>query len=88
MSELTDAIQKGDAARVTELIEADPALLQAHGQVTPILTAIYHGKNDIVLARLTNAGQLDPAFGHGGIRLYDITDPTLPVLLKCMHVFW
>jgi uncharacterized delta-60 repeat protein len=30
----------------------------------------YHGKNDIVLARLTNAGQPDPAFGHGGIRLY------------------
>ena len=48
MSELTDAIQKGDAARVSELIEANPALLQSHdGPATPILTAIYHGKNDI-----------------------------------------
>ncbi len=48
MSELTDAIQQGDAARVTELIEADPGLLQSHDSpVTPILTAIYHGKNDI-----------------------------------------
>src|SRR5687768_18554908 len=48
MSELTDAIQKGDAARVTELIEADPALLQSHdSSITPILTSIYYGKNDI-----------------------------------------
>jgi ankyrin repeat protein len=51
MSELIDAIQKGDAARLTELIDADPALLQSQdGPATPILTAIYHGKND--LARL------------------------------------
>ena len=48
MGALTDAIQKGDAARVSELIEANPALLQAHdGPATPLLTAIYHGKNDI-----------------------------------------
>ena len=47
MSELTDAIQKGDAALVAKLIDADPALLQAPGSPTPILTAIYHGKNDI-----------------------------------------
>ena len=48
MSELIDAIQKGDAARVTELLDTDPALLQSHDSpVTPIFTAIYHGKNDI-----------------------------------------
>jgi len=48
MSELTDAIQQGDAARLTELLDTDPALLQSHDSpVTPILTAIYHGKNDI-----------------------------------------
>ena len=48
MSTLIDAIQKGDAARVTELLDADPALLQAQdGPATPILTAIYHGKGDI-----------------------------------------
>jgi ankyrin repeat protein len=51
MSELIDAIQQGDAARVNELLNADPALLQTHdGPVSPIFTAIYHGKND--LARL------------------------------------
>ncbi len=47
MRELTEAIQKGDAARVSELIDADPTLLQAREGATPILTAIYHGKNDI-----------------------------------------
>ncbi|MDP9191571.1 MAG: ankyrin repeat domain-containing protein [Acidobacteriota bacterium] len=48
MSELIDAIQQGDAARVNELLETDPALLQTHdGPVSPIFTAIYHGKNDI-----------------------------------------
>jgi ankyrin repeat protein len=48
MSELTDAIQKGDAARVTKLLDADPTLLQSDdGPVTPILLAIYHGKTDI-----------------------------------------
>ena len=46
-SELTDAIRKGDAALVTELIDTDPGLLQSSGSPTPILTAIYHGKNDI-----------------------------------------
>ena len=47
MSDLTDAIRKGDASLVNELIDADPALLQAPESPTPILTAIYHGKNDI-----------------------------------------
>lgn len=48
MSEFTDAIQAGDAARVAALIDADPALLDAaENNVTPILTAIYHGKSDI-----------------------------------------
>jgi ankyrin repeat protein len=48
MSELTDAIQEGDAARVTALLDADPALLQSYdGPATPILLAIYHGKTDV-----------------------------------------
>jgi ankyrin repeat protein len=44
---LTEAIRKGDAALVNELIDADQALLRAPDNPTPILTAIYHGKNDI-----------------------------------------
>jgi ankyrin repeat protein len=40
MSELTDAIKQGDAARVSELLETDPA-------DGAILLAVYHGKTDI-----------------------------------------
>jgi ankyrin repeat protein len=47
MSELSDAIQQGDASRVTALLDADPSLLHARSDVSPILLAVYHGKNDI-----------------------------------------
>lgn len=47
MSELTDAIQQGDAARVASLVDENPALLQQNEGVTPILLAIYLGKNDV-----------------------------------------
>jgi len=48
MSELTDAIRQGDAAKITELLDRDPSLAGiAENNVTPILLAIYHGKGDI-----------------------------------------
>jgi ankyrin repeat protein len=48
MSELTDAIKTGDAARVTALADADPAVLSAdENGTTPLLFAIYHGKREI-----------------------------------------
>ncbi|HEY0372380.1 MAG TPA: ankyrin repeat domain-containing protein [Thermoanaerobaculia bacterium] len=48
MSEFTDAIQAGDAARVGALIDGDASLLtMAENGTTPLLTAIYHGKADI-----------------------------------------
>jgi len=48
MSELSDAIKAGDAARVSALLDADAALLSAaENGVTPLLLAIYHGKPDI-----------------------------------------
>ena len=51
MSEFADAIKAGDAAKVGELIDADPALLRTpENDVTPLLLAIYHGKPE--LARL------------------------------------
>lgn len=51
MSEFTDAIKSGDAARVAALLDADSSLLSAsENNVTPILLAIYHGKPE--LARL------------------------------------
>jgi ankyrin repeat protein len=51
MSEMTDAIQQGDAAKVAALLDAEPSLANAsEGGVTPLLLAIYHGKPE--LARL------------------------------------
>jgi ankyrin repeat protein len=48
MSELTDAIKTGDAAKVQSLVDADPALVRAaENDVTPLLLALYHGKSDI-----------------------------------------
>jgi uncharacterized protein len=48
MSELTDAIKQGDAARIEALLDADPSLAgAAENNVTPILLAIYHGKRDV-----------------------------------------
>jgi ankyrin repeat protein len=51
MSEMTDAIQQGDAAKVAALLDAEPSLANvSEGGVTPLLLAIYHGKPE--LARL------------------------------------
>ena len=48
MSELVDAIQAGDAARVSALIDADPKVLLADANgTTPLLLAIYFGKPEI-----------------------------------------
>jgi ankyrin repeat protein len=49
MSELTDAIQAGDAARVAAILDENPSALVAatENNVTPLLLAIYHGKTDI-----------------------------------------
>lgn len=63
MSDLADAIQAGDAARVGVLVDADPALLSAtEGDVTPLLLAIYHGKGDI--ARLLVERGAPVSFGE------------------------
>ncbi|HEV7239091.1 MAG TPA: ankyrin repeat domain-containing protein [Thermoanaerobaculia bacterium] len=48
MSELTDAVKAGDAARVNALVDADASVLTAaENGVTPLLLAIYHGKVDV-----------------------------------------
>lgn len=48
MSELAEAIKRGDAAGVAALLDADAALAgAADNNVTPILLAIYHGKPEI-----------------------------------------
>lgn len=63
MSEFTDAIKAGDAARVSALIDADPALLStADNNITPLLLAIYNGKPDI--ARLLVERGAPVSFGE------------------------
>jgi uncharacterized protein len=48
MSELTEAIQAGDVARVGALLDENPALARiAEKHVTPLLLALYHGKRDV-----------------------------------------
>lgn len=49
MSEFADAIKAGDAARVAELVDREPALVaEAENNVSALLLAVYHGKPDIV----------------------------------------
>jgi ankyrin repeat protein len=48
MSEFFDAIRSGDAARVSAMLDADPALLAAQeNNVSALMTAVYHGKSDV-----------------------------------------
>ena len=48
MSEFTDAIKAGDVARLSALLEIDPALPQSQEEgVTPLLLSIYYGKSDV-----------------------------------------
>jgi uncharacterized protein len=48
MSELTEAIKRGDRARVEALLAEDPSAAgRTENDITPILLAIYHGKTDI-----------------------------------------
>ena len=63
MSELTDAIKQGDAAKINELLDRDPSLAGvAENNVTPILLAIYHGKRDIAQLLASRSGPL--SFGE------------------------
>jgi len=47
MSEFIDAIRKGDAGRVRELVDRDPSLLARGDGPTPILLALYNGQREI-----------------------------------------
>lgn len=63
MSDFSEAIKAGDAARVSALLDENPALVRiAEGNVTPLLLAIYHGKQDI--ARLLVERGAPVSFGE------------------------
>ena len=48
MREFIEAIKAGDAARVTALLNENPAVVRnAENNITPLLLALYHGKRDI-----------------------------------------
>jgi ankyrin repeat protein len=56
MSEFVDAIRKGDASRVSELVDRDPTLLKTAGP-SPVLLALYNGQREIaamLAGRTTN----------------------------------
>lgn len=63
MSEFTEAIKQGDVAKIGALLDADPSLAaQAENDVTPILLAIYHGKQGV--ARLLIERGAPVSFGE------------------------
>jgi uncharacterized protein len=63
MSELMEAIRNGDRTTVSTLLDVEPALLGSNENgVTPLLLAIYHGKEDI--ARLLIDRGASVSFGE------------------------
>jgi ankyrin repeat protein len=60
MSELFDAIRRGDAAAVKSVVEGDPQQASARqNKVSAILTALYHGRNDIAQLLVNHGARLD-----------------------------
>ena len=60
MSELFDAIRRGDAAAVKSVVEGDPSQASAReNKVSAILTALYHGRNDIAQLLVNHGASLD-----------------------------
>ena len=48
MSEIIDAVKRGDATAVAEMLERDPSLVHAEeGGVSALMLALYHGKPEI-----------------------------------------
>jgi ankyrin repeat protein len=59
-AELFTAIKRGDKADTERALERDPALVDARDEngVSPLLTALYHGKGDIAAAILRRGPKL------------------------------
>ena len=59
-TELFTAIKAGDATAVERLLDRDRALVDARDEkgLSPILTALYHGKKDIATAILRRTPEL------------------------------
>lgn len=71
MDELFDAIRKGDQERVVSLVNADRELARARqNNVSAILTALYHGQNEIAahLARVAPSIDFHEACALGELR--------------------
>jgi ankyrin repeat protein len=56
-----EAIQKGDGDRVSELVDADPALTQARtpNGVSPVLLAMYNGRTEIARSLVERGLEMD-----------------------------
>lgn len=60
MEELFDAIRRGDLAAVKSLVESDPPLASARSNnVSAVLTALYHGQNDIARLLAGRSASID-----------------------------
>jgi uncharacterized protein len=69
MSELFDAIRRGDAAAVKSTVESDPSQASLReNKVSAILTALYHGRTDIAQLLVDHGATVDfheaCALGH------------------------
>jgi ankyrin repeat protein len=81
--EFFDAVRSGDAARVAQLLDSDPALANAKaGDITAVLLAVYHGQMEIARLIASRAEQL--TFGEAiaigdAKRVHDmlVADPSL-----------
>ena len=60
-AELFTAIKNGDTATVEKLLDQDPALVDGRDEkgISPLLTALYHGKNDVATAILRREPKLN-----------------------------
>lgn len=60
MDELFDAIRRGDAAGVKSLVDGDASLASAKvNRVSAVLTALYHGQNDIARLLASSGARID-----------------------------
>jgi uncharacterized protein len=76
-AELFTAIKGGDRAAAERLLERDPGLIDARDEsgLSPILTALYHGKSDVATAILRRGPKLtvfEAAAAGDGARVREI----------------
>ena len=72
MGEIHDAAQRGDAAKVADLLEADPMLVAAsdEGGLTPLHLAVSEGREEVAALLLADGADLNAKDGTGWTPLH------------------